>query len=503
MEKKIRILHIDDSMHDRLLVKDALLREDDKFEIIEADNREVFEHYLKNEEFDLVLSDFNILGFDGLQVIQFVKEFQPGVPVIIVTGTGSEEIAIQAMKMGASDYVIKSVSHIQGLPHAINNIMELKKLNDERIKAEKALKESEQLFHNLSHISPVGIFRANTEGNLTYVNPMCLNMTRLNPEDISSGNFLNRIHHDDRKRIVDLWYNSITAQEPFMAEWRFLKPESSVLWVLGNAVPEVNGNVYTGYIGTLTDITDRKSAEEEIILAKEKAEECDRLKTAFLHNISHEIRTPMNAIIGFSELLESHDLTPDKRMEYSTMIIKSSNHLLGIINDIISISTIEAGQVKTNKQPLVVKDLCSVMYNKYSAKAKLQNLTFSYVTSNTPDDFSIVTDESMLTQIIDNLVNNALKFTRKGSVVLGYEKIGEFVQFFVADTGIGIPKTLHEEIFKRFRQVDTGYTRQYGGSGLGLSISKAYVELLGGSMRLESEMGKGSTFYFTLPASNK
>jgi signal transduction histidine kinase len=254
-----------------------------------------------------------------------------------------------------------------------------------------------------------------------------------------------------------------------------------------------------GYIGTITDITERKMMEADLIASKEKAEESDRLKTAFLHNISHEIRTPLNSIIGFSRLMTEPDTTWEERENYAEIINRSSDNLLAIITDIIQIATIEAGQEKFNEKEININMICQLMYKQFMENAQLQNISFSLNTTLPDEEAHILTDGNKLAQVLDNLVGNALKFTKYGTVSFGYRKEDNNLKFYVEDTGIGIAPEMHQEIFKRFRQVESTVTRNYGGSGLGLAISKANVELMGGKIWLESDIGEGSKFYFTIP----
>ncbi len=242
-----------------------------------------------------------------------------------------------------------------------------------------------------------------------------------------------------------------------------------------------------------------KAQNFELFAAKEKAEESDRLKTAFLHNISHEIRTPMNAIVGFSGLLNEPDLPPEKVRDFTTIIEQSSNQLLSIITDLISISTIEAGQQKINEKAININELCQLILNQYILRARSQNINLNYKSALMWEKAEIISDETKLIEILSNLIGNALKFTIQGSVNFGYNVKGDFIEFYVSDTGIGIAEEFHEDIFKRFKQVENSLSRQQSGTGLGLSISKAYVELLGGKIWLTSELSKGTTFYFTIP----
>ena len=272
-------------------------------------------------------------------------------------------------------------------------------------------------------------------------------------------------------------------------------------FVTDTPILDSNGNL-SGIIGISSDITERKNAQMELIGAKDRAEESDRLKTSFLHNISHEIRTPMNAIVGFSSFLDDPDLTPEKRLEYIEIIIKSSDQLLAIIDDIIRIASIEAGQVKIQENEININILCKLIKEQFSPKAREKGVTLSLKIDFSEEESIINTDTTKLTQILTNLIGNALKFTQKGSVNFGFKKKGRHLEFFVEDSGKGIPLNMQKLIFNRFRQVETTDSRNLGGSGLGLSISKAYVEMLGGKMWVSSQLGKGSIFYFSIPYKN-
>ncbi len=272
-------------------------------------------------------------------------------------------------------------------------------------------------------------------------------------------------------------------------------------FVNNTPIHDSNGKL-TGIIGISSDITERKRFEMELIEAMERAEESDRLKTAFLNNISHEIRTPMNAIAGFSVFLNNPDLIPEKRKHYTDIILQSSDQLLTIIDDIISIATIEAGQEKIQENDININLICKLLKEQFFQKASDKNVRLSLKTDLSDDEAIIITDVTKLTQILTNLIGNALKFTQKGFINFGYRVEDQQLEFYVEDSGIGIPLDKHEIIFNRFRQVETTVTRTFGGSGLGLSISKAYVEMLGGKMWLTSELGKGSVFYFTIPYKN-
>jgi signal transduction histidine kinase len=248
-------------------------------------------------------------------------------------------------------------------------------------------------------------------------------------------------------------------------------------------------------------VVSRKEIEEKLIEEQKRATESDRLKSAFLANMSHEIRTPMNAILGFSELLEDESQDEQDKAMFIKLIRKNGEILLNLINDIIDISKIEANLLTIRKRTVRLNYFLEDIRYHYSeiiSSRNDKNIQFKIEKNVTPDQV-ISTDEIRLRQILDNLIGNAIKFTSSGSVVLSVKKEGDFIRYSVSDTGIGIPEHQQTSIFERFMQADQAQGANYGGTGLGLAISKNLIELLGGKIHVQSEVGKGSTFYFRLP----
>ncbi len=237
----------------------------------------------------------------------------------------------------------------------------------------------------------------------------------------------------------------------------------------------------------------------ELIIAKEKAEESDKLKSAFLANMSHEIRTPMNGILGFSDLLKLPGLTGLQQQEYISIIEKSGNRMLNIINDIVDISKIEAGLMIVNNKDSNINKKIEFIYIFFKPQVEEKGMQFFFKNALPTKEATISTDSEKVYSILTNLVKNAIKYSKEGTIEFGYIKKDKTLEFYVKDTGIGIPKDRQSAIFERFVQADITDKMARQGAGLGLSISKAYVEMLGGSIWVESEEGIGSTFYFTLP----
>lgn len=239
----------------------------------------------------------------------------------------------------------------------------------------------------------------------------------------------------------------------------------------------------------------------ELQQAKEKAEESDHLKSAFLANLSHEIRTPMNAIMGFTELLNQDELTTEEREEFIDIVRESGFYLLSIINDIVEISHIDVGQIELKESEIDLQAFLTHLYQTYAVSpTKEKEVKFSLEMPEHSPKGKMITDEVKLRQILINLLNNAIKYTPQGQVSFGYQmEKADKISFFVKDSGVGISPDNHQLIFERFRQIEMDLSKRAGGSGLGLSITKAYVELMGGTIEVDSEIGKGSTFTVTLP----
>jgi len=252
---------------------------------------------------------------------------------------------------------------------------------------------------------------------------------------------------------------------------------------------------------TLFDISKRKQAELDLLKAKKRAEESDCLKSAFLANMSHEIRTPMNGILGFAELLKNLDLESSEQQEYIRIIEMSGVRMLNIINNIVDISKIESGQMNVSLSIMDINNQLKNCFSFFEPEAKQKGIGLSFEMGLPNDEAFLKTDNDKFYGILTNLVKNAIKYTESGKIEFGYSKNNSKSEliFYVKDTGIGIPKNRQEAIFERFIQADIENKMGQEGAGLGLAISRAYVDMLEGRLWLESEEGIGSTFYFTLP----
>lgn len=290
----------------------------------------------------------------------------------------------------------------------------------------------------------------------------------------------------------------------YKAEILVKTPDGQQKWIKDTSIPifdNTTGQVI-GLSGILFDITEQKNILSQLDRARERATESDRLKTAFLNNLSHEIRTPLNAIVGFTTLLGEPGVL-NNRMEFMDIITHSSDHLLEIVDDIVEISKIETKIVRLIRKETNLNEMLQRVYDRFKDAAAEKNIELKYDDLMKDEQIIIITDGYKLFQSLTNLVGNAVKFTKTGTVEFGFHVKDDKIQFYVCDTGIGIGKEHKAHIFNPFYQAESSSTQRYDGTGLGLSIAKAYIELLGGQIWFSSEQGIGSIFCFSIPDSRR
>ena len=372
----------------------------------------------------------------------------------------------------------------------------------------QALHRDRETLEVLLDSMPFCIFFTDRHYRYVRVNRMMANLLRVSGPDQAVGKtntefFTKRVS----RKMIEEDRNILETGKPLVNKIVYFEDEGvEGFWMEKNKIPiRDERGVITMIMGIFKDVSDLMLIENELKEAKEHAEESDRLKTSFLANMSHEIRTPMNGIIGFANLLRDPDLPEEKRDLFLKHIDHSSNQLLNIIDDIIDISKIESGQLKISNKPVRINEILDEIYSSFFHRIRgdapgQKLVAFKLKKGNESNDFTIVTDDFRLSQIFNNLIGNAIKFTKEGHITFGYNiRDHRHVEFFVSDTGIGIPHNKIRLIFDRFGQVDQERSLQPTGTGLGLPISKSLVDLMGGEMWVESEIGKGTTFYFTLP----
>lgn len=592
------------------------------------------EQIIRNENgpnpYQVILIDYRLPGMNALEFIKKIRqEYKIGIPIILVTGQGNEQVAIEALKLGANDYLTKSDNYYFRLPSLITSVYQYGEL----VKKQAAIIESESKYRLLAdnsgdvifvldmdfnytyispsvktlrgydpdvaikqkldevltpdsfkkvtsvisrfisehsnsngisvipHIlelemnrkdkttvwtevkaslivdeqnnkigilgttrdiserklavdelrkrswaveqSPTSIIITDPKGNIEYTNPKFTELTGYtleevkdkNPSILSSG-------HTTKEQYAILW-NTILSGGEWKGEFYNKRKDGSLFWESASISPITdNDGQITHFLAIKEDITGLKKNIQELIIAKEKAEESERLKSAFLSNISHEIRTPMNGILGFAEILREPDLTGDERNKFINIIEKSGIRMLNIINEIVDISKIESGQIDLDIKETNINDQIEYIYSLFQSEAELKKIQLLAKTPLTTDKAIINTDKEKFRTILMNLVNNAIKYTDNGSVEFGYtvnsSESSKVFEFFVKDTGIGIPRDRHDAVFERFIQADISDKMARQGAGLGLTISKSFVESLKGKIWMESIEGRGSEFHFTL-----
>ncbi|MBK7627576.1 MAG: PAS domain S-box protein [Bacteroidales bacterium] len=373
---------------------------------------------------------------------------------------------------------------------------------------EKVISESEKRFRVIFELSPAGIILIDKNGTIIEVNSAFCETLGYSREEVI-GNNIRLFAAPENNGEIEQNIQNILSGKTLKHEVSNFRKDGTTCVV---SIYETMILLPDGQPGILTvsnDITDKKKAQTELIAAKEKAEESDRLKSAFLANISHELRTPLNAIMGFSNLI-AETSTDEETVTNSNIIYRSGQHLLSLVEDIFDTAIIETGQIKIHNEKTdivaIMNEVKDIIHGEILKEEKTGinlNLNLTYM----PDYKYIITDGRKVKQVLINLLRNALKFTDQGYIEFGFSKPENqqenMLQFYVRDTGIGIDKKDHEVIFNTFRQLDDTHSRKFGGMGIGLSISKKLIEKMGGKIWIVSEKGAGSEFFFTLPKINK
>jgi len=466
--------------------------------IFEHDSPQDFIYLAVNKSFETHTGLKDVTGKKVSEVIPEIRKSDPELFEIYgrVALTGKPEtieIYIESLKMWFS---ISIYSPKKEYFVAVFDVITSRK------NAEEVLRQSEAKFRKLINSLPDSVLVVDTQGQIVFCNEIATKTFNYVIDEMLGCSVETLIPQHLRGPHVALRNEFIpepTARP--MGEGRELfarrKDGSEFPTEIMLEPVEINNNQFI--LAIVRDITDRKIAEYELIKAKEKAEESDRLKSSFLANMSHEVRTPLNSIIGFSELLADPDFEEEDKNEFIQHIVNNSNNLLTIISDIMDISKMESGLITIRKRQINVQKFISDIKNQFTFQAETKNLAFKLTLPDADEETVIFTDADRLGQIFNNLISNAIKFTANGTIEIGYQTKENLVKFYVSDTGIGIPAEYHDKIYERFRQVESEKTRKYGGNGLGLAISKNLIELMGGRIWFESELGIGSTFYFSLP----
>lgn len=462
----------------RMLDKDRLYLINQRFaNFLSKDSKSAFTHFFQN-----------VFSESGKQTCEVIVSIKENIPLYAV---------IDGIVNQTSDLCLLTMRNITKRRLAEIGLLE----------SNEKIKESENNFRQLvSNIDEC--FWLRTDNEILYVSPgfekiwgMPCQYLYDNPQL-----FTEKIHPDDKPEVLKIFQSDDFVKTGiFDFDYRIIRGDNEVRWINAKTFPIFDN---TGKIirraGIALDITEKIQQYKELVEEKKHAEESDLLKSAFLANMSHEIRTPMSGILGFAELLKDVDLENDRQQEYIRIIEESGERMLNIINEIIDISKIESGQMRVNISEVDLNKCLEDNYNFFKPEAEKKNIELKMTKVLQNKEAVIKTDQYKLNGILTNLIKNAIKFTKHGSIEFGYvlNSSKTELEFYVKDTGAGIPIDRQTAIFDRFIQADIENKMAQQGAGLGLTISKAYVDMLDGKIWLESIVNVGTTFHFTLPYKN-
>ena len=493
----LKILLIEDDPIDQMAFERFVKMEKLNFEYDIAGSVDEADQKLSAGEYDVIVTDYMLGDGNAFDVLDLGFK----IPLIFTSGVGDEEIIVRAMKKGASDYLIKDTArnYLKVLPLTIDKTVR-------RSLAEKRLEAVEEELKQLSIVASKtsnAVIIYNCELKVEWVNEAFSTMSGYSFLEVkgSSG----EIRRTDKQNIFEtknVIEQVLNRKKSFTYENLNRTKSGTEYWALTTLTPtmDINGDI-SKVIAIESDITDNKKVEQELTIAKEKAEESKRIKEEFLANMSHEIRTPLNGIKGFTDLLIKNKHYPEQE-KHLEAIQFSTRNLLAIINDILDFSKIEAGKMEIEKTSFYLRDLMESIFNSFVFQAEEKGIEITKeIEDSIPEN--LLGDPVRINQVVTNLMSNALKFTEKGSIqmtIVEVSRTGNKVNllFKVKDSGIGISQDKLDHIFDSFSQASSSTTRKYGGTGLGLTIVKNIIGLFGGEIKVESTEGVGSTFIFNL-----
>lgn len=517
---KAKILYAEDDRIDQMVFEQYVKNQGLLYNYKIAGSVREATQILKSELFDVVITDYNLGDGNAFELFPYVSN---NAPIIFVTSANDLNLAVTAMKSGAYDFLVKDLNrtYLDFLPLTVKKAVDHKKKEEQLRIAENEIKRLSSALARTNN----SILITDPFGKIVWVNEGFEKITGYSFEDVK-GTFAEILKKDGKTNssLISEIYQSFTKdKKSVIYETKNFTKEGAEYWTLSSITPILNEKGELDELVVIdSDISQRKKTEEaliranliaedslkkmnkafdELTKAKKQVEELMKIKEHFFLNMSHEIRTPLNAIIGFADLMQRTPLSPEQK-RYNNALKTSGENLLVIINDILDFSKIKSGKISFEEISFKLSQVVSTATEILLEKSIAKGIRFSKIIDPAIPDH-LIGDPTRLNQILLNLLGNAIKFTEKGevktvvSVVADYEE-SILLQFSVIDTGIGIPENKLDSIFEEFTQASNDTTRKYGGSGLGLTIVKQLVEMQGGQISVKSEIGKGTTFTFTL-----
>ncbi len=519
--EKVDILLVDDRP-DGLVTIEAVLK-DPSYNLIKAGSGREALGYVLNHDFAVILMDVQMPDMDGFETARMIKQRDRSkhVPIIFVTAINkADEFVSLGYEAGAADYLFKPFDPAilkskiavfvdlyrknNRLQRQTETLREMQKRETARVLADLEV-ESRRRYQSLADAIPLIVWRANDRGTIDYYNQFFHLFSGLSPEEARQGGWKEVVHQSDWNAVSTAWTDAMRTGSGFEAECRVKQGQTGEFrWHLLRVIPDIDsGSQLNNWIGTATDIHDQKLLLQQLIQAKEQADAASEAKTRFLANMSHEIRTPLGAMIGFTELLVTHNLTDKKKKEYSATIKRNGEQLSRIIDEILDLSRVEAGKIKVDRTEINLVDLLNDVKSMMNLQAEDKGLGFDFAIE-APVPARITTDQLRLRQILTNIIGNGIKFSSKGRVTVnvGFEvsRKGDNILYArITDSGPGLTTEQIHRLFQPFSQIDNPMSRKFGGTGLGLALSRRFANALGGDVVVsESPPGKGCTFLVTV-----
>lgn len=499
----LNVLCVEDDAKDVSLILHELKRGgfDVSHKVVQT--KSSFAAALMSKSWSIIIADHSLSRFSGLEALIMLKEMENTTPLIMLSGASGEDIAVEAMRNGACDYIMKG--RWNRFVPAVRRELIQSQIRRDKLDAEHALKEGEEHLRLALEAAQMGTWSWDPNTGKVTWSEFVESIFGLPSGSFGNSydGYLKYLHPEDREYVTGEIEKVLNEGGEYYVVHRIILRNGDIRWLEGKGrVIRSSSGAPMSMLGTVADVTHRKRSEQELRLAKERAEESDRLKSAFLANMSHEIRTPLNGIMGFAQLLKMGDLKEEDVNRYIDIINTNGQHLIQLIGDLIDLAQLEANQLSLSLEEF---DLNCLMLEVFSAfepqvKAKYSGELELILDNDVDRSLAIIGDELRTRQVLYNFLSNAVKFTREGCIHFGYRILNrETLEFYVIDTGSGIAPGDLEVIFDRFSQADVAMTRTMGGAGLGLSICKGIAELLDGKIWVKSRLGHGSTFGFSIP----